>query len=542
MSQAAYQVCMSCGRWTFNIATASCESTRCTSIHRADLIPFSDEPRAVALRRETFVGRAVRSFAENVRSGATRANAWRTRMLDRVQGRMESLLWGVERETANKVALGLGGAIWAASVLAVVFGSGAGGLTLVGLLVVTPIISALVAVSLMLTALVGSVFCLLVVAPAAVFAAFGAWLSLYSTVEAARLAGRLSLLVPLGGFVATTRTRQAWDGIFYTCPSRTCAYRGLPLHVCPSCGEGMRDLWPNLYGLLDQECPSCGERLPTLDGRGRDRLERRCGGCEMPLMGRHAGRARERLVAVAGGTGSGKTNYLLMAVAEAATGHAALGGEIDDDAQREDFRREWRNLSAGVPAPKTSEVASAFLLYANVGGERCQLYLYDAPGEEFASIGRMAAHQYFPLLEGIVLLVDPLSFDAVREREGVTDYPPVPLGDVVTSTLVTASAGKLAGRDGKIPLRVAVVISKADLASVRERIGGGCVSRGEACRAAIAAWGGESSIRAVEHRFSDVEYFACSPLGRHAGAGREPFEGRGVVDPLVWVLSGDDAA
>jgi hypothetical protein len=260
----------------------------------------------------------------------------------------------------------------------------------------------------------------------------------------------------------------------------------------------------------------------------------------MPLMGRHAGRARERLVAIAGGTGSGKTNYLLMVAAEAATGHPAFGGEIDDEAQRREFRREWRNLSVGVPAPKTSEVANAFLLYATVGGERCPLYLYDAPGEEFASIGRMQAHEYFPLLEGIVLLVDPLSFEPVREREGGSDYPPVPLDDVVTSTLVTASAGKLPGRDGKIPLRIAVVISKADLGSVRVRTGGASVARGRACREAIAEWGGEAALRAVEHRFREVEYFACSPLGRAAGSGaRAPFTGRGVVEPLLWVLEGE---
>jgi hypothetical protein len=290
---------------------------------------------------------------------------------------------------------------------------------------------------------------------------------------------------------------------------------------------------------LRQACPECGTQLPTLDRLGRNRLERRCGGCDMPLMGRHAGRARERLVAVAGGTGSGKTNYLLMLAAEATSGRGALRGEIDDEAQREDFRREWRNLAIGVPAPKTSEVASAFLLYATVAGERCQLYLYDAPGEEFASIGRMHAHQYFPLLEGILLLVDPLSFDAVREREGAVDYPPVPLHDVVTSTLVTASAGKLLDRDGRIPLRVAVVISKADLSSVRERTGGASVARGRACRNAIAAWGGEASIRAIEHRFREVEYFACSPLGRPAGLPGAPFAGRGIAEPLVWLLEGD---
>ncbi len=37
------------------------------------------------------------------------------------------------------------------------------------------------------------------------------------------------------------------------------------------------------------------------------------------------------------------------------------------------------------------EVAKAFLLYTRVGAKRCQLYLYDAPGEEFASVSAMSA-------------------------------------------------------------------------------------------------------------------------------------------------------
>lgn len=597
MSATQYQVCVTCGRWTFNSATASCESARCTSLFRADTgaprVAF--QPEVGRPRRETIVARAVRSFGTNLSAAVARANGWRERAIDTVQGRLEGALWGGDRDRAHRLVLQLGGLIVAVGLPLVlaewpgVF-STAGELTLfavvalalaifaltrsertmkagsilagasipallLGLIAApeafalvvtvagTTLLAGLASLGLVLAAVLGSATTLLVVVPALVYVAYASRIGISFLAESLTLGSRLSLLAPLAGLVAVTRARQVWDGIFFTCPSRRCAYRGLPAYVCPSCGEAARGLWPSLYGVLEHECASCGAPMPTLDRLGRDRLERRCGGCDMPLAGRHAGRARERLVAIAGATGSGKTNYLLMAVAEAVGGAPGIRAEIDDEAQADDFCREWRNLAVGVPAPKTSEVASAFLLYATVGRERCQLYLYDAPGEEFASIGAMAAHQYFPLLEGIVLLVDPLSFPTVREREGDARASP-PLSEVVTSTLVAASAGKPPGRDGKVPLRVAVVVSKADLASVRERLGDiwEAMPSSETCRAAIAAWGGEPALRAIEHRFHEVAYFACSPLGRPAETNsRQPFAGRGVLEPLLWVLGAEKA-
>ena len=286
MSAAQYQVCTSCGRWTFNVASASCESVRCTSLFRADpltpRLPYLAEERPVGRRRETFVVRALRSFTENVSESVARARAWRERTLDMLQDRLSDLLWERGRERAHALIRGLSAGLWAG--LSLVFALKTGvGLVLLGLLVLTAIASVCISVFLTLGVVLASVLWLLVLAPALVLAAFVLRLAFDSGVQAAVLAGRLSLLVPLAAFVAATRAKQVWDGIFFTCPSRTCAYRGLPVYVCPGCGEGARSLRPNLYGLLRHECASCGARLPTLDGLGRGRLERRCGGCEMPL-------------------------------------------------------------------------------------------------------------------------------------------------------------------------------------------------------------------------------------------------------------------
>jgi hypothetical protein len=92
-----------------------------------------------------------------------------------------------------------------------------------------------------------------------------------------------------------------------------------------------------------------------------------------------------------------------------------------------------------------------------------------------------------------------------------------------------------------VKLKVAVVISKADLGSVKELIGDVRQDQieGTNCRRAIQRWGGENALRAIEHRFEQVEYFACSSLGRQVDSrNREAFKGYGVLRPLNWILQG----
>jgi hypothetical protein len=215
----------------------------------------------------------------------------------------------------------------------------------------------------------------------------------------------------------------------------------------------------------------------------------------------------------------------------------AIRGEIDDAEQAREYEREWRQLVSGLPPAKTSEVIRALLLYARIGGARCQLYLYDAPGEEFSSIASMSRQQYVPLLDGFILLVDPMSFEGVHVGAKRTVSRGMPLQEVVTSILMTAASGAPVGPNGQLRPRLAVVVSKADLDLVREAVGDR-PSR-EACRQAIVRWAGENALRAVEHRFASVGYFACSPLGRSVDAQRgQPFRGSGVLEPLLWVLTG----
>ncbi len=348
---------------------------------------------------------------------------------------------------------------------------------------------------------------------------------------------KLLLLIPLTLLVIVSRMVQLYRRIFYVCPYRGCSYRGYPTHICPECGADNKLLWPNLYGILKHECVNCNAQLPTLYHLGRQHLIKRCGRCGMQLIGKHAGRTPVRQIGLIGGSLSGKTNYLLMAVHQILSGQNWITGSVDDPDQTREFDLAWNHLEQGIAAEKTVEVQQAFMLYCRINKTKNQLYLYDSPGEDFASISGMSVHQYFGMMEGCILMVDPTVFcvgnDAERQDKLARFYA------VVQSALNRILQERY--QEGKkIVMRVAIVITKADMPWVVNQIGDvrSAPVPGETCRQAIDYWGCGNLIRSVENYFEYVEYFACSALGRDADIrDNAPFRGYGVMDPLYWVLS-----
>lgn len=506
----------------------------------------------------SFVVLALRDFKDNARREYLRVNGrrlkatgWMQRLLDgsyamgrsrpaRVIGALAATVWlGIMGWFVSSVLSGeVRGDAWQA---------GAGGAVLMlplGLLAG------------LLLGLAAYVFLLVtnrlfaVVAPLALFPPLILWTPIYLAWEGGKVAAKLLLLLPLLPLVLATRLVQLWRRIMHVCPNRSCTYRGLPAFVCPDpdCGEANPDLWPNLYGLLTHDCLGCGRSLWTLNILGRGRYARVCRRCGRPFLGRSAGKLPERLISLIGGPSSGKSCYLVMAVGQIIRGQRAgaggLHGKIDDVRLLEDFLLEWSKMAVGQVPDLTAEVAQAFLLSIERGCQKCQLYLYDALGEEFVSRGGMKAQQYLPLIEGAIVMVDPLGFAEIRSGMADLKYEPVPFKQVVDSALGAALSGIAPGSDGKLPVKIAVVIAKSDIPKVRARLGDvapGAVP-GSACREALARWEGEATLRLLEQKFRAVEYFACSALGRPADSpARGPFEGEGVLEPLAWLLTGKRA-
>jgi hypothetical protein len=493
-----------------------------------------------------FIARSVARSISKVRKMFAAAQTWRLNAVTVADEKMDTMYNYLGKNKAWLIA-GIGVVVWIGLMAWFVFdmlrGSvqgntsqvavgGAIGAALVGGIVAPLVALAVVVLLFLLNRLVT------VLVPIILFVPLTLWLPLYAGWQSTLVILQLLLLIPLVAMVAATRVVQLWRGIFYTCPSRDCSYRGLPAFVCDKCGEPNRKLWPNLMGVLHHPCVACGSPLPTLDVCGRKRLQQLCGGADAtPLSGRHAGKARERLIAIVGPPASGKTNYLTMVVEALTTAsqNSAIRAEIDDPSQEETFRSQRDLLARGAALAKTSVVTHAFLLYAHTPIGKCQLFLYDAPGEEFWSMGTTVSRQYLPLLEGVIVLVDP---------DSLANGAAADLDRVIASMVVGVNTNSQKQTE-KLPQRVAVVISKADLPMVKDALGDpgiGAIS-GLACRDWLLKSGAGNAVRTIESYFENVAYFACSPLGRAIDQRNpRPFKAAGVVEPLVWIVAPNQMA
>ncbi len=507
--------------------------------------------------QETFVAAEIRDFCEGAKTAFRNVLQWRDDLLQRIEWWIDDVEDWFKDHQWHLVASGvivLGVAWFAlrtadAALRTVVFGYAVTLGPLLGLLflnaswLLQPIVS-------------GLLFLPLLVGP-----------PVHIVLEFVVVLFKLLALVPLFFLFVTTRLSQLIKGIFHTCPNRACTLQergvGLPLHLCPACKEPNANLWPNLYGLLWHPCatPGCPQRLPTLGFMGRSKLQRKCRNpnCNTILTTRSGVEARERHVAITGGTFSGKTCYLAKTIEAINTGRVGrkyrLKGDIEDEDKARWHAADARSLRDGVTfQASATETAKAYRLLIRMGRARYQLYLYDAPGEEFRSTDVLSDKQkQFSHIEGFILMVDPLSIDEVRHqhpealpkpketpaaeaaprakgRKGKKEKPPADqtmadkgqppeiqtMADIAIPVTNWSQGAGVARKNGKLALRAAVVISKADLEAVVERIGDirrGPIA-GDTCRHALMAWGCHNAIKTVQQTYSQVQYFACSPLGR----------------------------
>jgi len=162
---------------------------------------------------------------------------------------------------------------------------------------------------------------------------------------------------------------------------------------------------------LDAPCPVCGQF---------DSLRLACSRCLHELPG--AETADDHVIAVLGAKDAGKTHYLatlyhMLAEAEEPAGGDAWELEIDE-ATRERIRDElWRPLFEemreldATPATRRPEEMN-LILYHRETGRRILVAFQDLSGEVLSDRQRLEREEFLLHARGVILLADPLAFDA----------------------------------------------------------------------------------------------------------------------------------
>ena len=319
------------------------------------------------------------------------------------------------------------------------------------------------------------------------------------------------------------------------CPHAGCnAEVPLPTFHC-GCGARHARLLPGRYGALLRRC-KCGRSLPTLFAIGKGMLPASCPRCGQPMDAPfYAGNVH---VPVYGPPGAGKTLWALTSA------WRLLGGEVPGVAARllqPGARVAWNEawepaLSAGRSPDKTTALTPDALLLEirRIHGLTVSLYLYDGAGEALHHGGHLREHRFLRFVDGVVLAVDATAL-------GPED------GGQLDEQIQRLRNGLVGHGLPAFPRRLAVVLTHADDAAVREAIGPSPVGSpvdwrivGRRRSPRVRGWLDERRPRAVrllESWFAEVRYFAISATGSDHRPGR-PFRPERPEAPLCWLLSG----
>jgi hypothetical protein len=389
-----------------------------------------------------------------------------------------------------------------------------------------------------------------------------------SAVHVVILAALLAVIYTAFTAVYLTERGYLWiKGFFAVCPHCHCK-AALPEYFCPSCREVHSQLIPSSYGILHHTC-RCGHKLPATFFLGRGALESRCRECKQKLEQAHT-ESRKLFVPVTGAKSVGKSAFLYTALQELVehrAGELGLAHSFVEAGAERDYERARDQFARGRRPDVTMDaLPRALTLRLERPGQSPRvLYLYDPAGEAFADTQGTVLHRYQEYLSGLVFLVDPFAIPAVEEEyrtqlaahEDALRPSTVPVEDTFARILIGMEEFFGLRKGARIRVPVAVVLSKADAFDLEDRVGERAVDarmpaapagttreavRDALIRDQLRAWGEGPFVQQLETRCARVRYFTCSTLGRMPDATDRAFHGRGVLEPLMWIIGETDGA
>lgn len=358
--------------------------------------------------------------------------------------------------------------------------------------------------------------------------------------------------------------------IFTACPE--CKERSLiPVYACPSCGMKHTNLTPGKYGILHRTC-NCGEKLGTCFLTGRKNYPSFCAHCGHSLSDREN---MPICIPIVGGRSVGKTAFITAFSKEFVDVIAPQNDwtvEFYNNEKEQIYNEIVTDYNSGSTRmtdrpqdiSKTSSVSFSFFLKGKEFKPERLLHVYDIAGEVFTDNSENEMQKQYEYCQGIVLIIDPFSIPAVKNRYESELQPAdiAGIGKADISGIVDSFINKLrevtglsTGKMSTTP--VAVVISKVDAPGIQKEIGKEAVNallevmkeknmmaeeldvEDYLCRKFLAEYGMESLLSGIDIKFKNNRYFACSSIGHTRDHGG--YSPVGVMEPMEWIIKNTDS-
>jgi hypothetical protein len=310
-------------------------------------------------------------------------------------------------------------------------------------------------------------------------------------------------------------------------------------------------------------CPTCQQETHT----------RVCPTCHYELL-YDAGLTDERTIAIIGGRGTGKSNYIALLVnrleneigAQFNAGVRAMGDRTRERYEADFYTPLFRRNQVIAPT-RTAEVESATktpLIYriTFAEGKSANLVLFDTAGEDMQSLAVMTTEtRYILHADAIIFLLDPLQIDTVRQLRTDAALPPPDPGaepEYIVGRLRELYEQHFHLRnDQKIAKPVAFTLSKIDMLYPLLDASSGLFHTGEhfgylntidlqsihtEITACLQSWMGHRFDMLVRTNFANYQYFGVSSFGRAPqGEPDGPQTINSITpirveDPIMWIF------
>ncbi len=308
------------------------------------------------------------------------------------------------------------------------------------------------------------------------------------------------------------------------------------------------------------DCPFCN----------RETSKQVCKVCHFELLS-DAGATDERIIAVIGGRGVGKSNYIATLVhrlrnefGQNFNAGVMARGETTRSRYDEIYATPLYRMNVVVPptqrAATDPRIKTPMVFRVSFNQRRVQavtLVLFDTAGEDMRSLDTMSIEaKYICFSDAIIFLLDPMQIDSVRQQLPPDKLPP---RDVEADPIrLIERLRELHERQfglgqKKIDKPLAFALSKIDelfpiidpsSALMRSGEHLGYMNRADVetvnseISAYLHAWIGSEFDRLCYTYYGDYHYFGVSALGKSPVNGRiEGVNSLRVEDPLVWILS-----
>lgn len=337
-----------------------------------------------------------------------------------------------------------------------------------------------------------------------------------------------------------------------------CYYKfDLPQYTCPHCGIKHKDLLPSKTGEFFARC-ECGKFISSFLFTGKSKYEASCPNCD-ELLG--ASNTKQFVIQIIGGNDTGKTAFLaafqhIFMNAKTFLTQSSLYGYPQNV-----FDLLEHTYKNGVTESSSeTEVGVAKIIYGeNNSVKQSGLLFYDIPDEVILSDSYQKNPLNFIYSNGIVIIIDPLNFDSVREKlkkdgkdtaliESSNNNPEELIIDFINQ--YSKIVGRVSNHMVSVPL--AVVINKTDVDIVYNEIGNHVIKKlfdtdpirynnnllnamNEVCRNYLEKNGMINAINNLESTFSNIHYFSVSAIGHQSEEGVE-FKPHGVIEPIFWLM------